>query len=389
MPELAEVRSFSDVVNSQKGQTFVNIEKSEVHRLSDEPFVPIVKKWKKFHVQSKARGKEMILTVSHATKKKEQKHFLFKFGMSGCFRFYTERDEIHKHAHVTFEAENGGGYLCFVDQRRFGSWAEVDHADAWGDDRGPDPIDEYALFCKNVVEKIQKPKYWNAPIVEVLLMQELFNGIGNYLRAEICHEYGIDPFTKTKKVLDGLTEDNCEDHRFLMLCRDIPLKFFWKSEVNHNLSYTEMFEVHIQAYGRSDSLKRKDSKGRMVWWRSGSSSTSRVGEEEEEEEDEEEVISPKKKSNRQKKLEKKRKKKNAVVEEHEKKVKELESRTNKKKKKKAKLERTDTIILDQDEEDEEYEPEMTKAEKRKLEKNLRSKKKLYNSKKSQRMAKRK
>jgi formamidopyrimidine-DNA glycosylase len=362
---------------------FKNITKSEVHKLSGDAFVPIVKEWKRFTVSSKARGKEMILTVTSTGKKKQEKHFIFKFGMSGCFLYFENKEDLHKHAHVIFEAVDGT-FLCFVDQRRFGSWEEVESGSDWGSDRGPDPIDEYPAFCKNVAKNIEKKKYWNAPICEVLLLQELFNGIGNYLRAEICHEFGIDPFKKTNKVLAGLTEETCEDHQFLQLCRDIPLKFFQNSPLNSNYSKTELMQTQIKVYGRSDSLKRKDSKGRMVWWRSEStSSQTGGGEENDGDEEDEEEEEKKRKKREKKKLEKKRKKKNSVVQQHEKKLKEIEGRA-------AKMQRQDTLIIVPSDSESEYEEvEMTKAEQRKLEKNLRSKKKLYNSKKSQRMAKRK
>jgi endonuclease VIII-like 1 len=41
-------------------------------------------------------------------------------------------------------------------------------------------------FSENVLVNIEKPVF-NKPICEVLLNQKYFNGIGNYLRAEICY----------------------------------------------------------------------------------------------------------------------------------------------------------------------------------------------------------
>lgn len=75
--------------------------------------------------------------------------------------------------------------LCFVDYRRFGRW-EVG-AD-WGKERGPDPVWEYLAFRSNVMENLKSAAF-NKPICEAMLNQKFFNGIGNYLRAEILYRF--------------------------------------------------------------------------------------------------------------------------------------------------------------------------------------------------------
>lgn len=107
---------------------------------------------------------------------------------------------------------------------------------SFGFDSGPDPIDEYDAFALNVAKSVtEDSKYWTKPICEVLLLQEIFNGIGNYLRwancscslcdrrlfvvlcfrrSEILHEAGVtDPFSKTSKVFADLTEENCKENK--------------------------------------------------------------------------------------------------------------------------------------------------------------------------------
>lgn len=72
--------------------------------------------------------------------------------------------------------------LSFVDFRRFGRWQI--NAD-WGLDRGPCPITDYENFRSNVINNLEDCAFKNKAICEVLLNQKYFNGIGNYLRAEI------------------------------------------------------------------------------------------------------------------------------------------------------------------------------------------------------------
>ena len=126
-------------------------------------------------------------TQKKSKKKKSQdfpeqsvKHVLFRFGMSGCFKF-TSVNEIPKHAHLRFFAKDGENVLSFVDYRRFGRWTI--NGD-WGADRGPDTIVEYKAFRQNVLDNLKNAAF-NKAICETLLNQKFFNGIGNYLRLVI------------------------------------------------------------------------------------------------------------------------------------------------------------------------------------------------------------
>lgn len=49
-------------------------------------------------------------------------------------------------------------------------------------------------------------KAFDRPICEALLDQRFFNGIGNYLRAEILYRLRIPPFEKARTVLEALQQ---------------------------------------------------------------------------------------------------------------------------------------------------------------------------------------
>ena len=66
---------------------------------------------------------------------------------------------------------------------RFGKW-EV--SDTWSASRGPDPVFEYKAFRSNVLDNLTATVF-SKPLCEVLHDQRFFNGIGNYLRAEIIY----------------------------------------------------------------------------------------------------------------------------------------------------------------------------------------------------------
>ena len=64
---------------------------------------------------------------------------------------------------------------------RFGRWEVTDE---WSNNRGPDPMFEYQEFRSNILDNLQETVF-NKPLCEVMHNQKYFNGIGNYLRAEI------------------------------------------------------------------------------------------------------------------------------------------------------------------------------------------------------------
>ena len=199
MPEGPEVRVSSLYVNEIcKGRAFTGeVVKSAVSKCSGVDFSS-----PRYSITSESRGKEMALTLECLKDTKNKIRVIFRFGMSGRFRF-GPASEIHKHAHLMFFThEEPRNVLMFVDVRRFGSWhvvameeggkkekEEVDPEEKWGENRGPDPMLQYALFRSHVLENLTD-SIFNKPICEALLNQKFFNGIGNYLRAEILYRFG-------------------------------------------------------------------------------------------------------------------------------------------------------------------------------------------------------
>lgn len=180
MPELPELHLSSSFVNAVGSQHVFSgkVFKSPVHKSADVSFSST-----RYTITSHVRGKEMSLTLTPQDSAKSQSmRLLFHMGMSGQFHF-TKRNDLHKHAHLSFfTADKPIMALSFVDVRRFGGWQVKQ--EGWGHDRGPDPIDEHEEFRKRIEESLGKPLFAK-PICEVIMDQRYFNGIGNYLRAEI------------------------------------------------------------------------------------------------------------------------------------------------------------------------------------------------------------
>lgn len=194
------------------------VTKSEVSKNPDVAFT-----CEAYRITATSRGKEVKLTLTPVKSdepKRRQKvgeadqpmDIVFRFGMSGFFKLTTE-DEIPKHAHLRFRSnEKPCRVLSFVDARRFGSWQP---SGAWQPSRGPCVLTQYkdfrwavlrpgaslvqprsataltrSLSCvlfhrrANVISHLSDHAF-DRPVCEVLLNQKYFNGIGNYLRAEI------------------------------------------------------------------------------------------------------------------------------------------------------------------------------------------------------------
>ena len=267
MPEGPELRLASNLVNTVcTGRTFKGrVEKSDVSKCVDVGFESPC-----YVITSESRGKEVSLTLQCRQDSSNKLRILFRFGMSGQFLF-SSATELHKHAHLNFfSADSPPMVLSFVDPRRFGSWHITD---SWGEGRGPDPMLEYNLFRRNILTHLDDPVF-NKPICEVMLHQNYFNGIGNYLRAEILYRAGrIPPFSKARDVLSQLKlEPTSKMADILQLCHDVPLEVV---NLDRGKTYSgdlkdgrviSAFDSWLQCYYNPSMRNMVDHNGRTIWF---------------------------------------------------------------------------------------------------------------------------
>lgn len=217
MPELPEIRLASDFVNRVcLNRTFRGpVIKSAVHKC---PSISIHPSWEKngYKIKASSRGKEMSVCLEGIKGKQPAISLVFRFGMSGRW-WFGAADDLPKHAHLNF-ASDDDNVLSFVDPRRFGTF-QVGEFNL--ESRGPDPTLEPEAFRVNVLTNLEN-KVFNGPICEVLLDQKFFNGIGNYLRAEILHRLQIRPFDRARDVLEKLPmKSNAGKPDVLDLCGSV------------------------------------------------------------------------------------------------------------------------------------------------------------------------
>ncbi|NWI90199.1 NEIL1 Endonuclease, partial [Pitta sordida] len=236
-----------------------------------------------YRISATARGKELRLTLSALDPGAAlSQDLVFRFGMSGSFRLCPAA-ELPRHAHLRFlTRQSPQRALCFVDPRRFGSWRL---GDAWQPERGPCVVSEYQAFRENVLKNLDD-KAFDKPICEALLNQKYFNGIGNYLRAEILYRLKIPPFEKARTVLEALKDQERQkkdpslalskkvklmrkNSDLLELCHTVPMEVIRAGkqlfDPEHSGNYAN-FKNWLQCYLVPGMSSLRDHNGRTIWF---------------------------------------------------------------------------------------------------------------------------
>lgn len=249
MPEVAEVKLMSDYINC-KNVTFSHITKSDKHKGSLPSFNLRFDR----QLKSISRGKELAVTIG-------DEHVLtMTMGMSGMFIWSFSDVITPKHSHLQFHTEEGFT-LHFVDPRRFGRWKQTN---AWSANRGACPLTEPELFrsAANLLLNGDKFSHWS--IAGLMMNQEVFNGVGNYLRAEILDRLQFSPFTLVSNLASSeivsiieMTIDCCKQSYLL---GGGQLKD-WSSPFGND---KKQFQSWMQCYGQKHSII--DKTGRRFWF---------------------------------------------------------------------------------------------------------------------------
>jgi endonuclease VIII-like 1 len=255
MPEVAEIKIMSDYINltcSDKDFTSISFSPSAMDRnmgITQPSDLQI------FKIKSKARGKELILDLIQGGD--IFMSIRFSMGMSG-FWFLSNDNSIPKHTHLIFKSVEGSR-LCMVDVRRFAKWKVESN---WSINRGPCPLTDYTEFKHHILSNLSK-KEFDKPIHIVLMNQKYFNGIGNYLRAEILFKADQDPFESARSAISS-------NPKIIELCEQLSKESYvlgggqLKDWENPFLADSKDFSTWIECYGKLKSII--DSNGRRLWF---------------------------------------------------------------------------------------------------------------------------
>lgn len=244
MPELAEVKIMSEYINYVSDKTTFNKVKKSPQNKNPELIIE-----GNFKIKAHNRGKELILEINN-------QKLLCNMGMSGNWVFLKKGSEP-KHSQLMFDTTDGYT-LALVDFRRFSRWKWVE---GWSGNRGPCMLTEWDDFVTNLKNNSDK-KIFDKPIYELMLDQKYFNGLGNYLRAEILDRSNQNPFVSSRESINN--------QLMLELCRDIVMEAYqlgggqllqW---TNPYFDDKVTFREWLQCYGKKEKIV--DSKGRTFWF---------------------------------------------------------------------------------------------------------------------------
>lgn len=217
------------------------------------------------------KGKFMWWTLEGKTK---NWYMWCTYGMSGQWS-----RSAGKHVGFIVEFNDSGTFntreqqkMFFNDTRRFGTIKFVynqDQHDKKLNSLGPDvledpPVDP-EIFAKRI---LHKP---NRTIAEALMDQSGVAGVGNYLRAEILYDCGVDPWR-------NVTEITSEEYVKLCEATVRIAEASYKSQGASIKTYrnvdgsTGTAQFDFKAYGCKECplgheiMRRHDENGRMVHW---------------------------------------------------------------------------------------------------------------------------
>ena len=259
MPEIAEIKIISDHINNRcSDKVFYDVWKNPKHKSKTDlsKIQDILNKGAK--ISSLSRGKELKVNFSSG---EDEVSLFFLMGMSGNFKFINGTDAPPKHTHLIFSGE--GVSLCMYDLRRFARW-RVD--DQWSQNRGPCPLSEFNEFSRSIFSSLEN-KEFQKPMYEILMNQKFFNGIGNYLRAEILGRIDSDPNISSLKYIEKNPE-------VIRLCYEISkqayeigggrLKDWFNNEEIEDSSNN--FKKWMRYYANSETCSPiLDATGRKFW----------------------------------------------------------------------------------------------------------------------------
>jgi formamidopyrimidine-DNA glycosylase len=118
-------------------------------------------------------------------------------GMSGFWSIYAKP---HAHIKLVFDS---GLELFFIDQRRFGTlkFASKVELDAKLKTLGVDALNDSTASVYNTIRSFERVP--NKTVVEALMDQRLFAGIGNYIKCEMLYRSRISPNRLVKDLTDN------------------------------------------------------------------------------------------------------------------------------------------------------------------------------------------
>jgi formamidopyrimidine-DNA glycosylase len=262
VPEGPEVRRTADWLKSNV-QGCVVRDVNVSGRFSKQPIAELGELLSRTVTGVRCRGKVIVLDFEGDLSA------ISTLGMTGR---WTRHEGKHTALKLWCERPPARGILpvYYDDQRRFGNFriASTREATSRLDELGWDALSDPTSYGKARVRVI---KYAKKPISEVLLKQDVFAGVGNYIRAEAMYRARVHPdrlvINMPDKVWDPLCVAVADVMRESYSRGGATLENFYggDGERGDQVDFLEVYGKITDPDGRAVS-RRKDKNGRTVWW---------------------------------------------------------------------------------------------------------------------------
>lgn len=251
MPELAELKIMSDYINQSVKDKFFDKSFHVLRGNNPEQFYLL----DKFSLEAESFGKELIIRLYD----RDESHKISVFmGMSGNWK-WTRTENWNETKFIRMRLDTTDGWSLLLYGLYMGPKYKI--GGFTGVKRGPDPTKQFEEFKSKVLDNIEK-RAFDKPICEVLLNQEYFNGIGNYLRSTIMYYLDVNPFESARNIIKKYPQ-------VLDMCRDIPIRAYdlnggqlsdWANPFDTDYHEFQKWVFYQKGFSCKDNL------GRTFWF---------------------------------------------------------------------------------------------------------------------------
>lgn len=250
MPELAEYKISADFININSKNKFVrafHVQKGNIPVEFEQKYG-----LSNFTIVAQSNGKDLILQID--TKENVLPIHVF-MGMNGNWK-YVDTDDWNQTKFIRLRFDDECGKSLILYGGYMGPKYSVGKPFS-GTKRGPDPTLNFDKFKQNILDNLDK-KAFDKPICEVLLNQEYFNGIGNYLRSTIIYYADVNPFHSGRVAIQNHPQ-------ILDLCKSVPETAYsmnggqlrdWQNPIESDSKQFEQWVFYQKGLSCRDKLSR-------------------------------------------------------------------------------------------------------------------------------------
>ena len=262
MPELPEIKRYALAINSASTpHTFhsLTILPSAKPVPLTTPIPP------SFTLSATSRGKELLLTLTPTSSSSSPPLTLrANHGLVGRWEVVSSPEQASDLPGARYVFASPEVCVVYVDTMNMGSLKQG----SWSPGRSPCPSSQHTQWLAHVQAKVgakRRLAVLDKPIADALLDQKLFNGVGNYLRAELMFRLRLDPSTPAGSILSDPPQLIALGNELAAIIDEVLDPSVVPSRNKYGSDdQIAAFESWLQVYNIGSFSK--DGRGRKIWY---------------------------------------------------------------------------------------------------------------------------